>query len=134
MVSHNDYQLLETLWADWSPEFDSTADLAAVRRALDSPERIAAAVSYYRAMFDPSLHDPALSSSQAGLSGPLTTPTLYLHGANDGCMGFDDLGDPAVFLPPGSEVRLIERAGHFLHLEQPQVVNNAILEFLGSAD
>jgi pimeloyl-ACP methyl ester carboxylesterase len=60
-------------------------------------------------------------------------PTLYLHGADDGCMTVK-LADrvPAV-LPDGSEVAVIERAGHFIQLEQPEAVAGRILDFVGSA-
>ena len=133
MVSYENYRLIEKLWADWSPGFDALADLNSVRKALDTPERIAAAVGYYRAMFDTSLHDPALADVQVRLGDPLTIPTLYLHGRNDGCMSYNDFGDPLAFLPDGSEVQLVDHAGHFLQLEQPAAVNNAILKFLGSA-
>jgi pimeloyl-ACP methyl ester carboxylesterase len=32
--------------------------------------------------------------------------------------------------PDGSDVQIVPRAGHFLHLEQPGDVNRRILEFL----
>jgi pimeloyl-ACP methyl ester carboxylesterase len=38
---------------------------------------------------------------------------------------------PAV-LPDGSDVAVIERAGHFIALEQPEAVAGRILDFVGS--
>jgi pimeloyl-ACP methyl ester carboxylesterase len=50
-------------------------------------------------------------------------PTLYLHGARDGAIGAELLGDVATHLPvPGSAFELIDGVGHFLHLEQPEVL------------
>ncbi len=131
MVSHDDFALIARLWADWSPGYDASADVEGVRRALDSPERIAAAVGYYRAMFDLDLHDPGLADAQAAVSRPSKVPTLYLHGESDGCFGVEAIGDPAQALGPGSAAITIESAGHFLHLERPEVVAEEILRFLG---
>jgi pimeloyl-ACP methyl ester carboxylesterase len=36
-------------------------------------------------------------------------------------------------LPDGSEVAIVERAGHFLQLEQPDVVARYIVDFVGQA-
>ena len=35
-------------------------------------------------------------------------------------------------LPPGSEVAIVEHAGHFLQLEQPDKVADLVLAFIGS--
>lgn len=35
-------------------------------------------------------------------------------------------------LPPGSEVDIVEHAGHFLQLEQPDKVAGLVLGFIGS--
>ncbi len=34
-------------------------------------------------------------------------------------------------LPPGSDVAIVEHAGHFLQLEQPDAVGRRIVDFLG---
>ena len=35
-------------------------------------------------------------------------------------------------LPAGSDVRVVENAGHFLQLEQPETVGRLIVDFLGT--
>ena len=35
------------------------------------------------------------------------------------------------FLPEGARVEEIEGAGHFMHIEQPQVVADLVLDFVG---
>jgi pimeloyl-ACP methyl ester carboxylesterase len=40
------------------------------------------------------------------------------------------MGSPLDFLAEGSELDLIDDAGHFLHVEQPEVVNRRIVEWL----
>ena len=37
-------------------------------------------------------------------------------------------------LPAGSDVAIVEPAGHFLQLDQPEQVAKLVLRFIGSAD
>jgi pimeloyl-ACP methyl ester carboxylesterase len=65
--------------------------------------------------------------------GALRVPTLVITGRDD------RLTPPryAEFLTrtiPGARLALVERAGHYVHLEQPETVNRAILEFLTTLD
>jgi pimeloyl-ACP methyl ester carboxylesterase len=59
-------------------------------------------------------------------------PTLYLHGSADGCIGVDLVRDARRHLGPGSEVRVIQDAGHFPPVEQPGQVNQHILAWVTS--
>ena len=71
-----------------------------------------------------------LEAQNATLAVP-PQPLLYLHGADDGCMGaWLAAATPAVLTAPGSRAEIVEGAGHFLQLEQPTVVNRAILDFV----
>jgi pimeloyl-ACP methyl ester carboxylesterase len=36
-------------------------------------------------------------------------------------------------LPAGSDVTIVDRAGHFLQLDQPDRVADLVLDFIGSA-
>ena len=48
---------------------------------------------------------------------------MYLHGARDGAIGAELLGDVRAHLPsPGSAFELIDGVGHFLHLERPDAL------------
>jgi pimeloyl-ACP methyl ester carboxylesterase len=126
----NDYSFIDGLWADWSPGFDGSFDIAKVKESIGDPEHMLAAISYYRAMYNTDLHVPELAEEQAASFLPTPQPTLYLHGTDDGCMLASSVGSPLDFLGAGSEVEMVERAGHFLHLEQPEKVNRRVLEFL----
>lgn len=110
VVAMDDLAFVDRLWADWSPGYDATEDLKWAKESLRAPENLAAAIGYYRALF-----------SAGGPSGRGPQPSLYLHGADDGCFGAEHAGPDAV---------VVEGAGHFLHLEQPAAVNARILEFL----
>jgi pimeloyl-ACP methyl ester carboxylesterase len=60
-------------------------------------------------------------------------PTLYLHGADDGAIGAELLGDLAPYFPAvGSAFEIVDGAGHFLHLEQPDLVDARIADWLES--
>ena len=43
-----------------------------------------------------------------------------------------DASVPLDFMAQGSELEIVDSAGHFLHVERPEVVNLRILEFLKS--
>jgi pimeloyl-ACP methyl ester carboxylesterase len=126
----DDYVFLADLWRDWSPGYDGTWDVARVKESIGDPERIVAAISYYRAMWDPTLQVPELADEQTAALLPTPRPTLYLHGRDDGCMLLSSIGSPLDFLAEGSQVEVIDDAGHFLHVERPDVVNRAILDFV----
>lgn len=130
LVAADDLAFVARLWADWSPGYDAGEDLASVRAALGSPENLAAALGYYRALFDPAKQSPELAAEQQAVSGVPPQPTLYLHGAQDGCMAADVSGTVRSVLVPGSEVAVVEGTGHFLHLERPDEVNARIVGFL----
>ncbi len=128
-VGLNDLEFVARLWQDWSPGYDATTDMAHVRDAIGPPENLAAAIGYYRAMLQPELQVPELADLQNAANLPTPQPTLYLHGADDGCMGVELAAGALAFLPAeGSRVEIVADAGHFLQLEQPEVVNRLILE------
>ncbi|HWD53756.1 MAG TPA: alpha/beta hydrolase [Acidimicrobiales bacterium] len=128
-----DYSFIDHLWRDWSPGYDGAWDVARVKESIGDPERIVAAISYYRAMFDPSRQVPELADEQAAALLPTPKPTLYLHGRDDGCMLLSSIGSPLDFLAEGSEMEIVDEAGHFLHVERPDIVNRRIIEFLTKA-
>jgi pimeloyl-ACP methyl ester carboxylesterase len=127
----DDYSFIDGLWADWSPGYEASFDVARVKESIGDPARIAAAIGYYRAVYDPALQDPEVADEQNAAMAPTPKPTLYLHGRNDGCMLLSSISsDPLDFMAEGSKMVVIEDAGHFMNVEQPDVVNRHIVEFL----
>jgi pimeloyl-ACP methyl ester carboxylesterase len=130
VVPNDDLAFIDRLWADWSPGFSSPEDLEYTKESLRPPANLAAALGYYRAMLGPAQPPADIAAMQAAAMSPSTVPTLYLHGANDGCCGVEVAAGADAALPPGSEAVIVADAGHFLQLEQPKEVNNLILRFL----
>jgi pimeloyl-ACP methyl ester carboxylesterase len=129
-VAADGHEFLDHLWADWSPGYDASWDVAQVKESLGAPANLAAAIGYYRALFDPTHHKPAYDDAQAASASSPPQPTLYMHGVDDGAMGIDAIGDVRSVLADSSEHVIVERAGHFLHLEHPEVIKAHITRFL----
>ncbi len=132
-VAANDYALIDRLWADWSPGFEPPPEYTrALKETLASPGSLEAALGYYRCLWDPARHDPRLAAVEAAASGWVPVPTLYLHGADDGCVGADmvDADGLKALFPAGLDVDVLPGLGHFLHLEDPAGVSRRIVAFL----
>jgi pimeloyl-ACP methyl ester carboxylesterase len=130
IVGHDDLVFLDRLWRLWSPGFDPRAEIGRVKDALREPANLTAALSTYRTMLGGAPPPPEHAVQMAAVFGRLTQPTLYLHGADDGCFLFADLGEALDALPVGSRAELIADAGHFLQYEQPDVVDELIVDFV----
>lgn len=131
VVGANDLAFIDMLWSQWSPGYDATEDLVFTKASLREPANLAAALGIYRAALGAGYKDPTLDAIQAAGQGWTTQPHLYLHGRNDGCIGAEVAQAAAAMAPTNVTVEFIEDAGHFLHIEQPTVVNARIIEFLG---
>jgi pimeloyl-ACP methyl ester carboxylesterase len=132
VVGMADLAFLDGLWADWSPGFDASDDLPHVKDALRDPANLAAALGYYRATLGDGKKDPAYDAIEAaGAQLPADVPLLYLHGRTDGCMGADLAEGAGAFLPAaGSRSQIVDGVGHFLHIEDPDMVNRLIVDFV----
>ncbi|MDL4775174.1 alpha/beta fold hydrolase [Actinomadura xylanilytica] len=131
-----DRTFVEGLWRDWSPGYEASEDVGHVMDCLAAPANIAAAIGYYRAMLDPSRLVERYAAEEAATTGEWERPILYLHGADDGCLGADTVmrggGPDAVlaFLPEGSRAEIVPGGGHFLHLDRPAEVGRLIMDWI----
>jgi pimeloyl-ACP methyl ester carboxylesterase len=121
-VGMDDLAFIDGLWADWSPGFDGSAHIAAVKDALRDPANLSAAIGYYRAMLG--------GGEQPATPGTPTQPVLYLHGRNDGCLGVELVDNAPMFLSPESRVEILDDCGHFLQVEQPDLVNKLVVDWV----
>ena len=132
-VAADDWAYLERLWRDWSPGWEpDPAGLAALRAQFAQPGVLQAAMDYYRQALDTGA--PAAQAGAALLAVPTPVPTLGIHGAHDGCIGADVFARSmrAADFESGLALLRVEGAGHFVHQEQPQVVNERLVDFLGA--
>jgi pimeloyl-ACP methyl ester carboxylesterase len=123
--------LVPHLWRRWSPGYDATEDLAHLAASLPTTERRAAAIGYYRAQPRQwQLPSRYRHLAKAWVVGSPRVPLLYLQGADDGALDARWTARMSGDLGPAGRAATITGAGHFLHLERPDVVNARILEFL----
>jgi len=129
VVAADGMSFIDRLWQDWSPGFQPGGHLTMVKQSLKDPANLAAAIGYYRAVGAAEETGRYAVQEQAiGREAP--QPTLYLHGAMDGCIGADLARGAERFLAASSRMIVIEDAGHFLHLERPGEVNEHILAWV----
>jgi pimeloyl-ACP methyl ester carboxylesterase len=132
-VAYNDFALLEQLWKEWSPGWAySVEELQAVKETFQQPGVLTAALSYYRHSFNPANHHPALKAIRERRGEQIKVPTLYFHGEQDGGVGVETTEGMENWFPNGLRKCILPGAGHFVHQEQPEKVNQLLLEFLSS--
>ena len=133
VVAADEMAFLDRLWRDWSPDYDASQDLSHAKECLRAPENRSAAIGYYRT-YDSSMAgnetDDPYSAEQAAVGNVGPQPTLYLHGNLDGCISLDLVRDAKQHLSAGSQMTVIDGAGHFPHLEKPDEVNKQILAWI----
>jgi pimeloyl-ACP methyl ester carboxylesterase len=134
MAAADGMALLDKLWADWSPGYQPGEHLAQVKDSLRQPANLTAAIGYYRAAgpSDTPEAGTRYAGEQQAVSRQAPQPTLYLHGAADGCIKVDLARRAEPHLAPSSRMIVINGAGHFLHLEKPAEVNDHILAWVSS--
>jgi pimeloyl-ACP methyl ester carboxylesterase len=125
--------VVPSLWRQWSPGYDEAEDVPLVESAIGAAENWRAALGVYRANFVFPTPPPQYAELHHRYLEPPGLPTLYLHGDDDGCVAPDYIPWVERVLPPGSEALLVEGSGHFVQLEQPDVVAQHILDFVGQA-
>lgn len=128
-IPANDYALIRMLWKDWSPGFESEADLQNFIRCVASSENLKAALGYYRAAWGSGPRMDGYNALEVKALEPLSQPVLYLHGRDDGCIGAE-LAEAAKNQCPWLTVEILEGVGHFMQLENPSLVNQMIVDWL----
>lgn len=113
-----DLALIDLLWRRWSPGLRLDDD---ARRALHDCLAASwpAPIAYYRAL----VRRPPRWRR-------IDTPTLNLHGADDGCIGLAACRDQERWFRGPFAFESLPGLGHFLHLEDPDAIASRALAWL----
>lgn len=123
---------LRLLWRLWSPRFADHAHVDHIVATQLEGQGVEHALAYYRAMTRPRYRDPSRAALYARLDDPIRVPTRVLCGDHD--LRRELLPRQADQFAPEARYhwQLVPGAGHFLHREQPEAVNRAILDWLAA--
>lgn len=131
VVRRDDFAFIERLWAAWSPSYQPPeALMGELKRCLAASHQ--APIDYYR--------HTARAAGQLGrgenlaIRAPVEVPTLYLHGADDGCVGSEIAQGQERFFAASLRQEVLGDAGHFLHLERPAEVEETVVGWISDAD
>jgi pimeloyl-ACP methyl ester carboxylesterase len=128
-ICENDFAWLRDLARSWSPGWEPTEDyFGPVKAAFSDPARLKAALGYYRALPLSLLQRDAWQF----LLKPIHVPARVLYGENDACILPQSFLDQEHLFGDRYELIGIPNAGHFMHLEQPDVFADRVIEFLRS--
>ncbi|ABP34762.1 alpha/beta fold hydrolase [Polynucleobacter asymbioticus] len=125
----NDQAFIDYLWAYWTiPSHRDEEHIVAVKETLEKPRVLSATLAYYRAMFDVSKADPALTAVREKMTRLIQVPTLALCGRED--LRAELMLEQSQYFTNEYEFKLVDNAGHFLHREQPEAVTRLIIDWL----
>jgi pimeloyl-ACP methyl ester carboxylesterase len=123
---------IEAVWRQWSPGLRPDPDrLADVARTFAAPWTPQAALSWYRCLLlpPPALLTPWRQTLRT-FGQRIPVPTLVLSGREDRCMLPSSFHRAEEGCGVRCTVRLLDGAGHFLPLEAPSTVVDAVLTFV----
>jgi pimeloyl-ACP methyl ester carboxylesterase len=96
------------------------------REAMAKPGAATAAIGYYRAAFRYAL----TKGASVARSPVIKQQTLLIWGKDDRALDYEELVPPTSRWVPNLRIEPIERCGHFVHQERPEVVNGLLIDFL----
>ena len=135
-LARNRRELCRLLWRTWSPgwRFDD-ATLDRTLPSFDSPDFVDVVIHSYRHRHGNAPGEPRFEAAEARLATrpPIQVPTLVLHGQDDTVDPVHTSEGEAHLFARGYSRRVIPDAGHFPSREQPAVVSDAVIAFLGQA-
>lgn len=121
---------LKFLWRLWSPDFKDDEHVDQVVESMGWGDSYENTLAYYRAAVQKKYRDPNLAGLFERLNDPISTPTKVLCGESD--MRKEMLPTAKEFFTEDADYQweLLPKSGHFLHREQPDLVNQQILDWI----
>ena len=128
VLSRNDYFFLKEMLRSSFLRKDvlTEADLKIYAEAWSKPGALTATINYYRANMN-----PAILFSERTIAFPkIKSPTLVIWGEKDAALSKDLIADTDEFVDAPYSIKFLPNCGHWVQLEEPEIVNKCILEFL----
>ena len=132
LIRRGNGAFLKFLWRLWSPNFNDKQHVDELITLHIQDKGIPNTLAYYRAAMQKKYRDPALSKVFSRLDNQVNVPTKVICGQQD--MRKELLPRQQDLLAESAQYQweLVDNAGHFLHREQPKIINEAILEWLSA--
>ena len=131
VMMSRDGAFVRMLWRRWSPGWQVPEELIEpALAALADPGIRRSALGYYRCLTR--VFHSQHEKGRRALKLPYQVPSLMITGAEDGCMDtrlFEYSMRESDFMA-GAELYRLMGAGHFCHLEKPDLVHAKLLNFL----
>ncbi|XOV78696.1 MAG: alpha/beta fold hydrolase [Aestuariibacter sp.] len=118
------------LWRIWSPNFDDLEHVEYIISSMLKQQSVEDTLAYYRAAVQSKYRNPEFEDIFNKLNQQISVPTRVLCGQQD--MRKEMLPRAKDCFTPDADYQwaLIDNAGHFLHREQPEIINCEILEWI----
>jgi pimeloyl-ACP methyl ester carboxylesterase len=128
LVRRDNFEFIDQLYRDWSPNWDEAEfALQPVKQALSARGGLSAALAYYRALVRGSN-----KSDREIMGRQVSVPSLWIAGEVDGSVGLDQFEGLEAAFTDRFELLIVDKAGHFVHREAPDLVHNSLVAFLAS--
>lgn len=101
-------------------------DLSMYVGAWSKPGALTAAINYYRANMNPAI----LFSEKTVAFPKIKSPTMVLWGEQDVALSKDLIVNSEEFVDAPYSIEYFPNCGHWLQLEDPELVNKYLIEFL----
>ena len=130
VLSRNNYAFLRNMLLNSLIKKDvmTDEDIEAYIDAWSKPGALTAAINYYRANMNPAL----LFSEKAVAFPKVRSPTMVIWGEQDVALSKDLIVGTDEFVDAAYHVKYFPQCGHWVQLEEPQLVNRHLIEFLGN--
>lgn len=131
-VRKDHFAFIDRLYRDWSPGLGPDAEyMEDLKRCL--AQSMPGPIEYYRAAFRLTPARLWATREDFRALARIRVPTLYLHGADDGCIGPEVADGQERFFRGDFRAITVPGAGHFLQLEEPAPVVRHVLDWFQKA-
>lgn len=124
-VRANDFAFVDYLWRHWSTgSFEDAEHIARVKETLAPDGALEAALAYYPGLLNLGVDQPDIAEK---MRGTVSVPTLAVFGEDDPPREMST--DEHVYFSGDYRLEIVEGAGHFVHREQPERLNELVLDW-----